>query len=131
MKLKYHGYIRKIILTLCVICFISSSSLACTGFTASDGNNVLVGGNEDNVDSEIFVHIIPPGDGSYGKIFCFYTGFGIQHMINDQGLYWDGFWAPHLDIYEGEGKPRPYTWINEWMDTCSTVDEIIDIYNSH
>jgi hypothetical protein len=52
--------------------------------------------------------------------------------MNDQGLFYDGYWAPHLDIQNGAGKPRPYGWmIDEWMEIYSTVDEIIDSYNTY
>jgi hypothetical protein len=104
---------------------------ACTGFTLSDNNKVLVGSNEDNTPSRRYVEIIPPLDGKYGKILFGYEGYGINQRINDQGLFWDGFWAPHLDIIKGEGKPRPDSWIDEWLEVCSTVDEVIDIFNGY
>ena len=109
---------------------ITPLTLACTGFTASDENKVLVGMNEDNYSSRRYVEIYPPEDGRYGRIFFGYERYGIQQMINDQGLFWDGFWAPHLDIQKGFGKPSPASWIDQWMEYCSTVDEVIDIYNS-
>jgi hypothetical protein len=130
---------KRICVTLVILFFLMSSSIglasigiACTGFTASDDNKVLVGTNEDNRPTRRYVEIHPPGEGKYGKIYFIYDGFGIQQIVNDQGLFWDGFWAPHLDILEGEGKPPPYSWmIDEWMDVCSTVNEIIDIFNSY
>jgi hypothetical protein len=125
---------KRIIISLGLSLLLISTgvSIACTGFTASNDEKVLYGGNEDN-SRPLYRHveIIPPEEGKYGKIYFIYSGWGIQQIINDQGLLWDGFWAPHLDIYEGEGKPRPDTWIDRWMDVCSTVDEIIDIYNSY
>ncbi len=124
--------ILKILYILMIISIVSLSinSLACTGFTASDENKVLVGMNEDNYSSRRYVEIYPPEDGRYGRIFFGYERYGVQQMINDQGLFWDGFWAPHLDIQKGTGKPRPSNWIDHWMEYCSTVDEIINIYNS-
>jgi len=103
----------------------------CTGFTKSINNKVLVGLNEDNYSSRRYLEIHPPEEGRYGKLYCIYSGWGIQQIINDHGLLWDGFWAPHLDINEGEGKPKPDSWIDEWMNTCSTVDDIIDMYNKY
>jgi hypothetical protein len=124
---------KKIFILFGTIYIVISTSigLACTGFTSFDDTKVLAGMNEDNYSTRRYVQIYPPEEGKFGKIFFSYVGYGVQQMINDQGLFWDGFWAPHLDIYEGEGKPRPNTWIDEWMDVCSTVDEVIDIYNSY
>jgi hypothetical protein len=120
--------------TIIVIIFIlnfTSIGMACTGFTAYDDKNVLAGMNEDNYSTRRYIEIYPPEDGKFGRIFFGYEGYYIQQMINDQGLLWDGFWAPHLDVQNGAGKPRPNTWIDDWMEVCSTVDEVIDIYNSY
>ena len=126
---------RKVFVSILVILLFlnfSSIGMACTGFTASDENKVLAGMTEDNYSSRRYVEIYPPEDGKFGRIFFGYERYGIQQMINDQGLFWDGFWAPHLDIQNGAGKPRPTGWmLDDWMEVCSTVDEIIDIYNSY
>jgi hypothetical protein len=123
-----------LLITILEILFVinASSVSACTGFTASDDDKVLVGSNEDWRRYRRYVEIYPPEEGAYGKIFFCYDVAYCQQAMNDQGLFYDGFWAPHLDIDEGAGKPRPPGWmIDDWMNECSTVDEVIDSYESY
>ncbi|UCB59093.1 MAG: hypothetical protein JSV67_01990 [Thermoplasmatales archaeon] len=127
---------RKVkIISICIFFIIVSMNIvsACTGFTASDDNKVLVGSNEDSFNTRRYVEIYPPEEGIFGKIFFCYERAYCQQAMNDQGLFYDGFWAPHFDIQEGEGKPSPPDgWmIDDWMNTCSTVDEVIESYESY
>ena len=41
----------------------ASIGIACTGFTASDDNKVLVGINEDNQPSRRWIEVFPPEEG--------------------------------------------------------------------
>ncbi len=113
----------------------TSFGLACTGFTASDDNKVLVGINEDNIPSRRWVEIFPPDEGKFGKIFFCYQINGRQQGMNDQGLFWDGFYAPYLEITKGEGKisipDRQYFFNNTLAENCSTVYDVVDLLNRH
>ena len=123
------------IVVIGIVFILNSASIgiACTGFTASDENKVLVGSNEDSFNTRRYVEIYPPEEGIFGKIFFCYERAYCQQAMNNQGLFYDGFWAPHLDIQKGEGKPAPPDgWmIDDWMNTCSTVDEVIESYESY
>ena len=62
---------RKIKFGIIGLLFILMSTnvvLACTGFTAYDGNNVLVGINEDNRSTRRYIEVYPPEEGKFGKI---------------------------------------------------------------
>jgi hypothetical protein len=124
--------IRIFSIGIILILMVANIASACTGFTASNDNKILAGINEDWRPYRRYVEIFPPDEGKFGKIFFCYQANGRQQAMNDQGLFYDGYWAPHLDIQNGAGKPRPYGWmIDEWMEIYSTVDEIIDSYNTY
>ncbi|MBN1272947.1 MAG: hypothetical protein JXB26_11825 [Candidatus Aminicenantes bacterium] len=101
----------------------------CTGFTAFTSLGILVGNNEDYIDSytDTVVRVRPADGSTYG---CLLLGFNQQNFsmggMNDQGLYFDMFtvpafaWAPdpnRLD-YDGflEGK---------MLEECATVQEAV------
>jgi hypothetical protein len=128
-------YMKKILFIVSGIVFMlvcSNIAFACTGFTASDDEKVLVGINEDSFNTRRYIEIFPPEEGKFGIIyFCYEIAFR-QQAMNDQGLFYDGYWAPHLDIVEGEGKPPPDGWmIDEWMENCTTVDEVVDEFEKY
>lgn len=124
--------IRTFSIGIIFILFFSTSASACTGFTASNEEKVLFGINEDSFQTRRYVEIFPPEGEKFGIIyFCYEQAFR-QQAMNGQGLFYDGYWAPHLDIQKGEGKPPPDGWmIDEWMETCSTVDEVIDQFDNY
>lgn len=125
-----------LIAILTTLFVISTSSVsACTGFTASDDNKVLVGINEDNRPSRRWIEVFPPKEGKFGKIFFCYQVNGRQQGMNDQGLFWDGFSAPYLEITKGEGKipilDRQYFFNATLAENCSTVNDVVDLLDSH
>lgn len=114
---------------------------ACTGFTASYGNNVLVGNNEDlSLLAEPQLRIIPPSNNGYGRavFYCkypypFQTGryccFG---GLNDQGLFFDLYSTPYLERQNSENKLEyPGDIFELCIRTCATVDEVVDIFNMY
>jgi len=88
--------------------------LGCTGFTASDGSNVLVGNNEDlSLLADPQLRIIPPSGNNYGRVvfYCkwpypfntgIYSAFG---GMNDQGLFFDIYSTPNLVPTNPSDKP--------------------------
>jgi hypothetical protein len=55
--------------------------------------------------------------------------------MNDQGLFWDGFSAPYLEITKGEDKipilDRQYFFNATLAENCSTVNDVVDLLDSH
>jgi len=124
---------KGIVIIIAMIFLLNAASIgiACTGFTASDENKVLVGSNEDSFNTRRYVEIIPPEEGKFGIIYFCYELADRQQGLNDQGLFYDGFWAPHYDITTGAGKPKPDSWIFDWLEVCSTVDDIVNMFNKY
>ena len=52
----------RIVALIGIVFILNSASIciACTGFTASDGNNVLVGINEDSYSTRRYIEVYPP-----------------------------------------------------------------------
>jgi hypothetical protein len=122
--------------------FSVSGVLACTGFTATDGNTVLVGNNEDWRYPDTYIRIYPPSGSSYGRLIFdvnfpipnsqnYYSAFG---GINDQGLFFDIYSHPTLIPVNSSDKPdfNAGEIARYIMRICATVDEVVaefDKYN--
>jgi len=124
-----------------MIVSIIPSSLACTGFTASDDNSILVGNNEDlSLLAEPQLRIIPPSGNSYGRVVFYckwpfpfntasYSAFG---GLNDQGLFFDIYSTPTLEPTNPLDKPTYNMDIFAYcIQTCATVDEVVDVFQSY
>jgi len=108
----------------------STSSEACSIFTAHDDATVLVGNNEDwygNYKSILW--FTPPEDGKYG-----YVAWGFEELdhfsqggMNDQGLFWDALATPALPIENCTGtQPFTLTTLEELLQNAATVEEAIE-----
>jgi len=124
-----------------------NSVSACTGFTASEGENVLVGCNFDwSQDFNVYMNLFPAEDGKFGRIIfdIWWPWFGFDFTLpiqgmNDQGLFVDTYMVPaHPVDYSGE--PFFESDDPEFYDTalwsyclakCSTVSEVLDIYSQY
>jgi len=128
-----------------IITSVNSVS-ACTGFTASDKENVLVGDNVDWYYPDFNLRFFPAEKGKFGKVHFDndwplpwnpdyetpYSG------MNDQGLFYASFATPYLEIIN-QGKKLPiftddyYIWDIKahCLSYCSTVQEVIDVYKEY
>lgn len=111
-------------------------SVACTIFTATKGDTVLVGNNEDFYPPGPKMWVQPASEGKYGWI-----GFGFtkdyprwpQGGVNDQGLFYD--WAS-LPIREDVRFPADRPFFQTYsavkmLEECATVDEAIALYQEY
>jgi len=130
--MKMHS-IASIIFTLIVTSSFTVS--ACTGFTSSDDNTVLVGNNEDySLDCEPKIKVYPPADSMYGRIVFCNKPYPFENMpyfefggMNDQGLFFDSFAHPYRKLTNSESKPVYNGWyIPNCLKYCATVEEAID-----
>ena len=127
-------YIKFLILSIVFIIISMSSVNASTGFTLSNENNVLVGTNYDYQPlGPNYAVVYPPDNGIYGRIcFGFENMFFPQTVINDQGLFYQAYFTPVLEIVKGEGKPGPpFHMCEHAVETCSTVEEVIELYDTY
>jgi hypothetical protein len=119
----------------------SSIVSACTGFTASNENTVLVGNNEDlSLLAEPQLRIYPPSGNSYGAVvfyckwpFPFDTGtYSAFGGMNDQGLFFDIYSTPYLAPTNPLNKPTYNNDIFAYcIRACATVDEVVDTFTSY
>ena len=127
---------EKILIILVLVSLFTSFSVsACTGFTASNGEIVLVGNNEDyGLECEPMIKIYPPENNNYGRIVFCNKPYPFDNMpyiefggMNDQGLFFDSFYHPYLEPVNPESKPVYNGWyIPNCLKSCSTVDEALE-----
>jgi hypothetical protein len=106
---------------------------ACTVFSASEGDVVLAGANEDAPFPRGKIWFYPPGKGKYGRV---YFGFPevprVQAGMNDRGLFWDGLAAETREVRSSGSKPRhPGFLLEKIMEECATVEEALVIFERH
>lgn len=118
--------IRNIILTLICIAF-TGLSYGCTIFTSSSKNAVFAGNNEDMCTTNTEIHLIPGGDGKYGRIFWGFIGDeNYQGGMNEYGLFFDGASTPSIKIPSNKFPVFEGRYIMETvLEQCKTVEEAI------
>jgi penicillin V acylase-like amidase (Ntn superfamily) len=131
-----------IFVTTLLIAAVVSQVSACTGFTASDDNTVLVGSNEDWHDFNFNIRFFPAEDGKHGMMFfevAEVQSDGTNRMVpfagmNDQGCWYDGYATPYLLPVNSSDKPY-FTnldcyYENNYAEYClskfSTVNEVVE-----
>jgi hypothetical protein len=105
---------------------------ACTAFMMSDGENVLVGNNEDSKIPYTRVWFIPAENGRYGRVYFGYDNWSPQGGMNDQGLFFDYFSVPKLEIKQSREKPRfqgPFT--DTMIAKCATVEDVLEMLGKY
>jgi choloylglycine hydrolase len=147
---------NKKIIGVCVMMLLIGPAVlsvsACTGFTASDDEKVLVGCNFDwSHDFNAYINFLPAEDGKYGRVLfdIYWPWFGdpegylpIQGM-NDQGLFYDTYLTPYLLPVNSNDKPvfssedsdyKKYGWMGilpYCLAECSTVSEVLEVINQY
>ncbi len=132
---------KKILTILIATILISfqGTVMACTGFTAAEGDLVLFGNNEDWYDPDPYIRVHPAEQNRHGRLYIefgwppenprYYVSFT---GVNDQGLCFDSFLHPTLIPTESRNKPRFNGDLMEHcIETCSTVHEVITIFDQY
>lgn len=78
-----------LLLSFSLFISLSSNTLGCTIFTASNTDIVLVGNNEDWNNTNTRVWFLPAEKGKFGRVFFGYNNAHTQGGMNDQGLFFD------------------------------------------
>ena len=131
-----------------IFLFLSNNfATACTGFTYLEGDEVLVGSNEDWYDYDFWIRFLIADEYTYGRL-VFENHWPIppdpnwhcpQAGMNDQGLFYDCFATPYLLPVNSSGKPYYYNSSDHYryslesyaLSVCSTIDEVLDIYEDY
>jgi hypothetical protein len=114
-----------------IVVFFATSNLSfpCTIFTASSGNTVFAGNNEDMCTTNTEIHLIPGADGKYGRIFWGFIGDeNYQGGMNEHGLFFDGAGTPPVVMGEWNLPEFGGRYIFETiLEKCKTVEEAIEM----
>jgi hypothetical protein len=102
---------------------------SCTIFTASYGEKVLFGNNEDYTNPMTYYWIRPRSEGNYGGVYFGFENYSLQGGINEKGLSFDANALPEARLNPHPELPAPPS---EWavktiMKKAATVEEAIDI----
>lgn len=119
----------KITLTILTILSTFSGLFACTIFNVSNGEQILIGNNEDWRHSDSNVKFIPASKNKFGRV---YFGFGkscryVFGGINDKGLFYDLASVRKRDdiIFDPQQKIVDNEIYEKMLETCSSIDEAI------
>ena len=128
--------IFSLILFIQIIFVFPQQGIACTVFSAAQGDVVLAAANKDwdNINTRIF--FMPSSDGKYGRVYFGYQvsqGFQNSGGMNDQGLWYDGASLPERsDIKNHHNKPTvPGELCEKALEECATVEEVIEMYTKY
>jgi len=148
IQLKKLNKILPLIGILFIFLFLTNNfTSGCTGFTYSEGEEVLVGSNEDWYDYDFWIRFLVAEGNTYGRLI-FENNWPIppnpdwrcpQAGMNDQGLFYDCFATPPLLPVNSSGKPYYYNNSDYYnyslesycLSVCSTIDEVLDIYDDY
>lgn len=111
-----------------LLVLFANCSFGCTIFTASLGNIVFAGNNEDMCTTNTEIHLIPGTDGKYGRIFWGFIGDeNYQGGMNEHGLFFDGAGTPSVEMGEWNLPEFEGRYIFETiLEDCKTVEEAIE-----
>lgn len=105
-------------------------AFSCTIISASDGETIFFGGNQDQDPATSF--LVVDNSGPYGVIFFAtpWQDYPLVMMkgINEMGLSYDMNWIPTEKLIpHPEKKPQDQWAIKHIMDNFTTVEEVLSI----
>lgn len=126
---------KEVIIPLPLVLFLLiitvSSSSACTVFTASQGDTVLAGNNEDWYPVDTQVLFIPAKNHQHGMVVFGFPDNWFQGGMNDKGLFVDITALPPVELVSYPEKVEVFDNVAKVaLQSCSTVKEVIQLYNS-
>jgi hypothetical protein len=105
---------------------------SCTIFTASIGNRVIFGNNEDYSNPNTYYWAVPPSDGKYGGVYFGFDDFWPQGGVNEVGLAFDINALEEAPLNPHPGLPS----LNDYegyvvLRSCATVEEAIELVKGY
>lgn len=104
-------------------------AVACSIFTATSGDQVLVGANEGGDDPFGKIWTMPRREGRFGAIYFGLSFLDKQAGMNEHGLFFD--YAALDPVIEDFNPYGTYIYIEEIMETCRTVEEALAFLEEH
>jgi hypothetical protein len=144
-----------LIVTLLIGIVVLPAVSACTGFTVSEDDNILVGANHDwTPNFNVYMHTFPAEEGKYGRVifefnFPLQIGFYPYYIpdyivpkqgMNDQGLFFDLIYTPEFVPVNSKDKPTfdsddpDYYQYAIWaycLAKCSNVSEVLEVFDQY
>ncbi len=115
-----------------VVVFTNPFAYACTAFMMSDGEVVLVGNNEDSKIPYTRVWFIPAENDRFGRVYFGYDNWSPQGGMNDQGLFFDYFSVPKVELKKSrDNPPFPGPFTDTMMAKCATVDDVLEMLSKY
>ena len=118
----------KLFVFLFIPLLIVSKTIACTIFTATNGEIVMFGGNEDQTPNSSF--LVVDNSGTFGVVY-FATPWKemplvMQMGINEMGLCYDANWIPKEKLNPHPERKSQREWaVTQLMREVSTVEEVL------
>ena len=111
---------------------------SCTIFSASVGDQVLFGNNEDYNNPKTYYWTEPANNKNYGALYLGYENYSYQGGINEKGLCFDANSLPdskinpHAELTPAPFYEQPYEKYTIWapvliLRKAATVEEAIEI----
>ncbi len=98
---------------------------SCTIFTASYGNTVLYGNNEDYSNYNTYLWAVPSTKEKYGGVYLGFDNFFPQGGVNEKGLAYDFNALPEIPLNPHPELLKSEEIIKMMHETCVTVEEAI------
>ena len=121
-----------VILVLLVISLCTAPVSACTIFTASNDDAILVENNEDWFHNNFTLRFYP-SFGNYHGYAAFIganNSYDIRAGMNDAGVFIDPAAVPWSNVTIDPAKPfLNDNWFNRVLRTCESVNDSIDLFS--
>jgi tetratricopeptide (TPR) repeat protein len=123
-----------ILISTILVSLMHQSAKACTIFTASNNQKVLVGNNEDNSPNlKTYLWITPSANQKFGFITWGSFKKKPEGGMNERGLFWDAAAMPQkIDIVRDSHKVdfKGY-FVEKALSECATVDEVVKLVSQY
>jgi hypothetical protein len=104
---------------------------SCTILTASQGDKVLFGNNEDWINPNTYYWTVPPTNDNFGVVYFGFDNFWPQGGINEKGLAYDVNALPKSPLNPHPELPKVDYPFYENLKKYSTVEEVIKAVQSY
>ncbi len=96
---------KYLILIFCSAALLfSSSGMACTMYKLTKDGKTIVGNNEDWTSPNGQFWFEAGTENTFGAMYMGFLNNFAQGAINEEGLMFDGFWEPYLEVNNVAGK---------------------------
>lgn len=129
MNKKRSTYRRRLVSLVAFFAFAVGAidTYACSMFTMTLGDRVLMGNNEDYIKPG-YVWFMPGGRNRLGRVNFGFDDKFAQGSMNEKGLCFDAAVVPEVPYARDDDKKTPENLIEKIMNECTTVDEAIDYF---